>query len=230
MSSAYQPEYVPTSCEIHDAFAEEITSLGGVVANVFDDGVRLFARSVLPAQAEVRAGDAINAGVAIRATGTEIVVSPYTFRQVCTNGAIAAHVLQSRRLERIECSDANRPAYDAAVTLLDVRGAVRACAAGDVFAGVVDEMRTSVDVRAEAMIQLLPAMHRISTDDIAEILDRFTRARDWTAFGVMNAVTSYARDTQDPEQRWNLEELGGALLARLVVPAPRVPEAALAGA
>jgi hypothetical protein len=46
----------------------------------------------------------------------------------------------------------------------------------------------------------------------------------------MNAVTSYARDTQDPERRWNLEELGGGLLARLAAAPPRVPEAALARA
>ncbi len=230
MSSAYQPEYAPTVREIHDAFADEITSLGGVVSNVFEDHVRLFARSVLPAQAEVRAGDAVNAGVALRATGSEIVVSPYTFRQVCSNGAIAAHVMQSRRLERIECSDVLRPAYDSTVTLLDIRGAVRACAASDVFAGVVDEMRTAADVQAEAMIQLLPAMHRIPREDLASILDRFTRARDWTTFGLMNAVTSYARDSGDAEHRWNLEELGGGLLARLVTPPTRRPEALAAGA
>jgi len=228
MSSACQPEYAPTIREIHDAFADEITSLGGVVSNVFDDGVRLFARSVLPAQADVRAGDAVNAGIALRATGSEIVVSPYTFRQVCSNGAIAAHVVQSRRLERIECSDVLRPAYDSAVTLLDVRAAVRACAAGDVFAGVVDEMRTAADVQAEAMIQLLPAMRRIPKDDVAEILDRFTRARDWTAFGLMNAVTSYARDGREAEHRWNLEELGGTLPARLTSPRRPVPSAVLA--
>ena len=230
MSSAYQPDYAPTIREIRDAFTDEITSLGGVVSNVFDDDVRLFARSVLPAQADVRASDAVNAGVALRATGSEIVVSPYTFRQVCSNGAIAAHVTQSRRLERIACGEALRPAYDSAVTLLDVRGAARACAATDVFAGAVDTMRSATDVRAEAMIQLLPAMRRIPRDDLADILDRFTAARDWTAFGLVNAVTSYARDTQDAEHRWNLEELGGALLARLARPSPRVPEASLAGA
>lgn len=228
MSSAYQPEYVPTIREIHDAFTDEIASLGGVVSNVFDDEVRLFARSVLPARAEVRVGDAVNAGVALRATGSEIVVSPYTFRQVCSNGAIAAHVMQSRRLERVECGDVLRPAYDSEVTLLDVRAAVRACAASDVFTGVVDEMRTAADVQVEAMIQLLPVMRRIPRHDVAEIVDRFTHARDWTAFGLMNAVTSYARDTRDAEHRWNLEELGGTLVARLVTPSPRAPEASLA--
>ena len=149
---------------------------------------------------------------------------------MCTNGAIAAHVTQSRRLERVECSEVLRPAYDAAATLLDVRGAVRACAAGDVFGDLVDEMRTAADRHTEAMVMLLSAMRGISDEHLPEILDRFTRARDRTAFGLMNAVTSYARDTHDPERRWNLEELGGGLLARLVAAPPRVPEAALARA
>jgi hypothetical protein len=42
----------------------------------------------------------------------------------------------------------------------------------------------------------------------------------------MNAVTSVARDTRDPETRWRLEELGGAIAARL----PRAPKAAPAAA
>jgi hypothetical protein len=228
MTSAYQAEYVPAIREIHDAFVDEVASQGGVVSNVFGDDVRLFARSVLPAQADVRAGDAVNAGIALRASGAEIVVSPYTFRQVCRNGAIAAHVMQSRRLERVECGDVLRPADDGAVTLLDVRAAVRACAASEVFTSVVDELRTATDVQIEAMIQLLPVMRRLPRGDVAEIVDRFMRARDWTAFGLMNAVTSYARDTRDAEHRWNLEELGGTLVARLVKPSPRVPEASLA--
>jgi hypothetical protein len=38
---------------------------------------------------------------------------------------------------------------------------------------------------------------------------------DQSAFGVLNAVTSLARDTRDPETRWQLEELGGALPSHL---------------
>lgn len=232
MSSAYQPEFVPSIQEIHGAFADEITSLGGVVSSVFADGVRLFARSVLAAEADVRAGDAVNAGVALRATGSEVVVSPYTFRQVCSNGAIAAHVVQSRRLERVECSEVVRAAFDAELMLLDVRGAVRACAASDVFAGVVGEMRTAADRSAEAMIQLLPALHRMPRHALVEILDRYARARDLTVFGLMNATTSYARDTRDAEERWNLEELGGTLFARVSPRGlrPAAAEAAFSGA
>jgi len=32
---------------------------------------------------------------------------------------------------------------------------------------------------------------------------------------VLNAITALARDTADPEQKWNLEELGGGIPAFL---------------
>ena len=55
---------------------------------------------------------------------------------------------------------------------------------------------------------------------IARIYDRFTQSGDLTSFGLMNALTSVARDEPDPEQRWRLEELGGAVPARLSLEPP----------
>jgi hypothetical protein len=43
---------------------------------------------------------------------------------------------------------------------------------------------------------------------------------DHTGFGLMNAVTSLARDTRDPDDRWRLEELGGGIGAAIL---PRQP-------
>lgn len=230
MHTSDETEYVPTIREIHDVFNEEITSLGGVVSDVFDDGVRLLARSVLPADADVRPGDTLNAGVALRATASEIAVHPYTFRQVCRNGAIAAHVLQSRRLERTVSSAVVPRAYEGAVTLLDVRNAVRSCASRDVFAGLIEEMQSASERLAEFMLHVLPALRQLPEHGRAEILMRFTRDRDRTVFGVMNAVTSFARDTRDAGERWDLEELGGTLPAWIMIPSPRMPAAALLNA
>jgi hypothetical protein len=54
---------------------------------------------------------------------------------------------------------------------------------------------------------------------MAMILGRFTSGADRSRFGLMNAVTSVARDTHDPELRWRLEELGGGIPAALLSPA-----------
>jgi hypothetical protein len=49
--------------------------------------------------------------------------------------------------------------------------------------------------------------------ELIEMLERFWRERDPSRCGLMNAVTSVARDTAEPRRRWELEELGGALVA-----------------
>jgi hypothetical protein len=100
MPTTYRPEYVPAMREIHDTFLDELASLGGTVTDAYDDGDRLFARAVLPADTEIRPGDRVNAGIAMRAAGPEILVHPYTLRRVCTNGAIITHSFHSRQIER----------------------------------------------------------------------------------------------------------------------------------
>ena len=94
-------EYLPTTRAVRAAFEGEIAALGGVVRDAYDDGARLFLRAVLPPTDEVRPGDAVQGGVAVRAAGPEILVHPYTFRQVCTNGAIHAQALETRQVARV---------------------------------------------------------------------------------------------------------------------------------
>src|SRR5690348_13979258 len=89
-----------TTAGILDVFAEEIsTQHGGRVSDAFDDGRRLFARSVLPRIEALRPGDKVQGGVALRANEQEIWLHPYLFRLVCRNGAIIAQTLSTRHLE-----------------------------------------------------------------------------------------------------------------------------------
>jgi hypothetical protein len=184
----------------------------------------LFARGVLPANADVHLGDRIQAGVAIRATGSEILVHPYTFRQVCTNGAIAAHALETRRLERTPSAGVYVATYDVAVTLTDLRLAVQASAAKEAFDRSIREMRSASDFEADLALQLLPALanmpQRLTAMLLPRIFHRFASGGDRSAFGLMNAVTSVARDTRNPGMRWRLETVGGTLPSRLG-PQPR---------
>lgn len=219
MGTMDRAEYLPTTREIHETFADEIGSLGASLGDMYDDGDRLFVRAVLPATAEVRPGDRIRAGVALRAAGPEILVHPYTLRQVCTNGAIAAHVLATRCLERTRAADVFLPAADVAVTLAELRSAIRACAARKAFDTITAEMRSALELEADVSLQLLPGLARmparIREMMLPRIFRRFAAGEDRSAFGLLNAVTSVARDVRDPETRWLLEELGGTIPARL---------------
>ena len=63
---------------------------------------------------------------------------------------------------------------------------------------------------------------------LRQIMNQFIRETDQTRFSLTNAVTTVARDTRDPEVRWRLEELGGAIAAGLMPTPPfRSPGAKL---
>jgi hypothetical protein len=220
MMTTGQPEFLPSTREIRDAIAEEIAMHGGVMSDAFDDGQRLFVRAVLVSDAEVQPGDTIRAGIAVRVTGREIAVHPYTYRQICTNGAIAAYALESRVVERAEQTDVFAPAYELALTWKNLREAIRACASKDAFETVVGEIRSASAAQADVALRSLSSLSRlpghIARSVFRRIMQRFAAGGDTSAFGLMNAVTSVARDTQDVAARWDLEVLGGGIPAQVV--------------
>ncbi len=210
-----------TTTAIQAAFTEEINAMGGTVVETFDDGERLFARSVLPRAREVLPNDRARDGVALRATETDVWIHPYVFRQICSNGTIIAHAVSTRRLDRVDSLDSGRAASA-------IREAVRACCAAENFTAVADEMRSASEMQADLVLTLMPLLARLPNSDtvaqlFSDIMERFINDADSSRFGLMNAVTSVARDTSDPEMRWRLEELGGGILAeRPVTPASDV--------
>jgi hypothetical protein len=217
--------YWPTPHDLEELFAEEITAAGGTVTDVYNDGTRLFARSTLPQVLEVRPKDKVQGGVALRSVPDEIQVHPYVFRQVCRNGAIMAHALETLRLEAGQFPDAPDSVVEVTAEL---RQALRACCTEEAFAASTEEMRSAGTVEADLTIQLLPYLAGLPRDAAEHLLQQimrgFERGRDRSAFGLINAVTAVARETRDPETRWRLEELGGGIGARLR-PTPRPGDA-----
>jgi hypothetical protein len=51
-------------------------------------------------------------------------------------------------------------------------------------------------------------------------VQRVGAGRRGTRYDLMNVVTATARDTRDPEAKWRLEELGGAIAAG-IIPMPK---------
>jgi len=201
----------PTTREIAAIFAEEIAPAGGEVSDRFDEGTRLFLRAVLPGERAVRPGDRLRGGVALRATPEEISIHPYVFRQVCSNGAIRAHATQSLRIERSEF------APGAGEDLVErLRQAVRDCCADDAFASGFAELRSATDSGIDFALTMMTWLSRLQGtaaggDIFTAVMDRFFTGGDPSRIGLVNAVTSVARDTRDPELRWQLEAVGGGI-------------------
>src|SRR5262249_41067780 len=115
-------QFTLTTRGILEVYSAEIEDRSGRVLDFFDDGRRLFVRSLLPGVEEARPADGMQGGVALRGTDTEVWVHPYVFRQVCRNGAIMAHALQTQHVDRLD----ELPVADASAA---VREAVSACCA-----------------------------------------------------------------------------------------------------
>jgi hypothetical protein len=226
--------YLPAGPEILEAFESEVRELGGTVPDVYAEGDLLYARAVLPGAAEVRSGDRIHGGVAVRTHDTEILVHPYSHRVVCANGAIVAFSTGSRVVERVDLA---APSTVINAVLEELRAAIRGCAAPATLEATVGAMRTAAQREADVMLQLMPMLPHMPpgmrASLVRTIVRRFEAERDGSVFGLVNAVTSVARDTTDPETRWRLEELGGGMLARVperpkpVAPAVELVESTL---
>ncbi len=201
------PTDLPTA-SILAVFAEAIASRQGNVIDTFDDGQRLFTRSVLPHVELVRADDRVQGGVALRATGTEVWLHPYVFRLVCRNGAIIAQTLQTEHLKDLRGQEPEE-------AVRSVREAVEACCAEEAFTQTVQHMRTACEAQVDWALMMLPLLARhpatANSQFLSQIMSTFFRDGDQSRFGLVNAITATARDLSDPEARWNLEELGGRI-------------------
>jgi hypothetical protein len=195
--------------EILEAFSEEISARQGKVTESFHHAGHLFARSVLPEAEEIRARDKVQGGVALRVTDTTAWVYPYVFRLVCKNGAIMARAEVGREIPNLE----HLPVFE---VLSQVREAVASCCESNAFATAAEQMRTAAQQPIDVILSMMPFLSQISSlspELSRQIFERFLHEKDRTRYGLMNAVTSVARDSRDHATRWRLEELGGQIAA-----------------
>ena len=200
--------------EIAAVFAEEIKTVGGNVSDVFEDEGLIFARSVLPEFTEVAPRDRVQPGVAIRATDADILVHPYIFRLVSapTGAIMVSRALHSRHLVREGWFLDDQAESDLETTL---RVAIRQCCQREAYTAPIGKLRSAADTAADMAITFSAFMstHRgaISRTAMRDILLRYGQSHDRSKYGLINAITSVARDTRDPKMKWRLEELGGEI-------------------
>ena len=143
-----------TTTAILDLFTDEVTSRDGKVTDTFDDGRRLFVRSVLPGIEEVRPKDQLKGGVALKANDGEVWLHPYVFRLVCRNGAIMAQTIQTRHLVDLDL----HPIEEAETQL---REAIQICCAAEAFTDAAGQIRTAQEVEADLVLSMLPVLARL---------------------------------------------------------------------
>jgi hypothetical protein len=206
-----------TTDQVLDVFTEELTTRGGQITDTFNDGQRLFVRSILPHVKDVRPHDRMQGGIAIKVTEESLCLYPYLFREVCRNGAIHAEALESLSLSGLHDLDP----YS---ILESIRQAIEICSAPQVFSETVERIRQIDESEIDLVLNILPMFSRhpdlLGTDVISHLLERLFKEKDQSQFGLANVITAVARETKDPQTRWDLEELGGAILISTLTPLP----------
>lgn len=211
----------------------EAEKVGATVQSCHLDDERLYMKLVSPRmEAEIKRGDhtflkepdILQAGIIVRNSEVgdgRVSVRPFAYRLVCRNGAIAMKEYAQVHLgSRNDIGILSQEAVeaDAKAVWLQVRDYVRHAFNPDTLKEAVEmfEAADKVPIRvdARAAVGNVVRAHGLNQVEAHGVLERFLRANDDTAFGLVNAVTQYAHEGPNGYRRQvELEEVGGKLLA-----------------
>lgn len=190
---------------------------------------RLYLKAVTPRiEAELRPGDAVNAGIVISNSEVGLgafKVEPLVFRLVCENGMIAAdysmqkyHVGRKIAAEEAAAelfSDETLMADDRAFWL-KARDIVKGVLAEKTFWMIVNGMREAAAYKIQGdphkAVQELSNRFRLTQEDTGGIMRHLIEGGDLSKLGLANAVTRYSQDEKDYDRATELERLGGKVI------------------
>ena len=202
--------YSPTPKETLSIVEEELSKIGGHFAESARHKGRLFIWGTVPHTRQVRPNDHIQGGVAVCTIGYEICVFPHVFRQMYRSGAIMSHTNGIKRLKRVPSTSTPRGVERLRTRVLSL---VQECTSSEMLTQLTDQLRVAAESDVDAGLQMstvisqLPRRH--SSLLLSQILSEFHEDEDQSVYGLMNAVAAVARDEDDPETKWDLEELAG---------------------
>jgi hypothetical protein len=191
---------------------------------------KMFIKAVNPRlQTEVTPGDIVQAGIVISNSETgqgRVYVQPLIYRLVCRNGMVVNDAGAHRNhIGRTNTSDENYLLYtdktlqaDDRAFLFKIQDTVRAAIDKAVFGRVVNMLRDAKDAHMEttdipAIVKLASREFGLLDNEGEGVLKRLIEARDYTMYGLANAVTRHSQDVEDYERASNLEGVGYEIIS-----------------
>lgn len=177
-------------------------------------------------QAEIKVGDVVQAGVAIRNSEVgkgSLSVAPRVWRLSCLNGLLVdALALRKYHVGRAAEEDAydlfsdETLAADDAAYFLKVRDMVRASLTEASFQSIVGTLRetTADETRMPdpvAATEQLQQKYDLSDTEQRSVLRHLIEGGDLTQWGMVNAITAAAKDAPEYERQRDMEALGGSV-------------------
>jgi hypothetical protein len=178
-------------------------------------------------EADVGKGDTVQAGVSITNSETgrgSFNVLPMVYRLVCTNGLIApVRGFSRRHVGKNVQHDGNLEHYrdetiqaDDEAFWMKCQDTVRAAADEAIFTRTVNKMRDASEEKlagdVPAAIEQLGKSLGFTQGEGSDILRHLIEGGDTSRWGVVNAVTRTAEDSDSYERATTIEEAGGSVL------------------
>lgn len=214
---------------VFDGMYPVLDRLGAKIesANVSDDYFHL--QATMPnIEGEIRKGDVVRYGVTIRNSEIgkgALSVSPLIYRLACTNGMVVAD--QVRRRAHIGGSyldgEEGWIALSSATQMLKTRAMVaelaeylEAMASPFMFEKTLSTLRDVADQELPAeptlVVESLAARYSLAKPEMESALIALAESKDYSRWGLANAVTVLANDSQSYDRAVDLETLGGRIM------------------
>ncbi len=180
-------------------------------------------------QAEVKPGDAVQAGLLISNSEVglgAVSVQPYSVRLVCLNGAVHNDFGTRRNHVGRLVADTGDDAYqlfaeetliaDDKAFYLKVRDVVRGALSETVFRRIVSQMRDAAGARLDSdpvkAVEALSKKHALNGDEQKGILRHLIEGADLSLWGLTNAFTRHSQDVESYDRATELEAIGGNII------------------
>ncbi len=179
-------------------------------------------------KAELVPDDVVQAGFVISNSEVglgALKVEPLLYRLVCKNGLITKELAHKKYHAGRQVEDTDNAyelysdetlAADDKAYFLKVQDIVSAAVDEARFNLTVDKMRASMEIRTGddpfKTVEILGDKYVLNKAERASILRHFIMENDFSAFGLVNAVTRSSQDVADYNRATDLERLGGTLL------------------
>ncbi|MCL2590904.1 MAG: DUF945 domain-containing protein [Betaproteobacteria bacterium] len=202
----------------------------GKIASCELTETRMYLKFILPTlKYEMEPGDLVQAGVVVSNSevgmGT-LSVQPLLYRLVCSNGLIVPdHSLRKTHIGRVFANaeeaiqvfkDDTLIADDKAF-FLKVRDVVMSALSEVTFKYFAARMQKTMGIPITGnpvkTVEVLGQRHDLSEDERVGVLRHLIEGGKLSGYGLVNAVTRFARDAEDYDRGTELEALGGKLIA-----------------
>lgn len=156
----------------------------------------------------VRVGDSFFSGVQLSGDvkAGVVLAEPHVLRRVCVNGATVVVASDSGVYARWAGDDVEG----------DLQSVVEVGFSGAILEGVQADMRRALITPPPSVSTLRERGFLRIDDALAVSISEATRGESRSLFGVYNAITRVARDTQDVRMAVGLERMAGRLIAALI--------------